>query len=138
MLFCPAMPMEYAHEEYLGRPSCPKCGKLCILPEATAHDGERVIEHVWVCDSCGNEFRTAVKIASSPNPSAHTSRKDSEMAKKAKRASRRVWTSQDVRELKRHSRAKSPVAVIAKRLKRTAGAIRQKALHLDLAIGHRR
>lgn len=60
------------------------------------------------------------------------------MAKKAKRATRRTWSSQDVRDLKKHSRSKSPVAAIAKVMKRTAGAIRQKALTLGLPIGHRR
>jgi hypothetical protein len=60
------------------------------------------------------------------------------MAKKTRRAARRTWTSEDVRDLKKHSRAKSPVAAIAKGMKRTAGAIRQKALALGLPIGHRR
>jgi hypothetical protein len=26
--FSPALPMPYAHERYLGRPSCSKCGDL--------------------------------------------------------------------------------------------------------------
>ena len=60
------------------------------------------------------------------------------MAKKTRRATRRAWTSEDVRDLKKHSRAKSPVAAIARVMKRTAGAIRQKALALGLPIGHRR
>jgi hypothetical protein len=60
------------------------------------------------------------------------------MAKKTRRVTRREWTSADVRDLKKHSRAKSPVASIAKLMKRTAGAIRQKALSLGLPVGHRR
>jgi hypothetical protein len=59
------------------------------------------------------------------------------MAKKAKRT-RREWTKQDVREIKGHSRAKTPVAKMSKLMKRTAGALRQKALHLSLPLGHRR
>jgi hypothetical protein len=68
------------------------------------------------------------------------------MAKKSKRAAkkmdrrrkRRAWTKQHVQELRAHSRAKIPVAVISKRTKRTPGALRQKALELGLPLGHRR
>ena len=56
------------------------------------------------------------------------------MAKKTKRE----WTEANVRELKQHSRAKTPVAKISKLTKRTAGALRQKALYLGLSLGHRR
>ena len=41
-------------------------------------------------------------------------------------------------ELKAHSRSKSPVKKIAKAMKRTVGALRQKALSLGLPLGHRR
>jgi hypothetical protein len=54
------------------------------------------------------------------------------------RSKRISWTKDDVRELKVHSRQKTPVAKIAKAMKRTEGAIRQKALVLDISIGHRR
>jgi hypothetical protein len=37
-----------------------------------------------------------------------------------------------------HSRKKTPVVKISKAMKRTEGAIRQKALALDISIGHRR
>jgi hypothetical protein len=68
------------------------------------------------------------------------------MAKKTKRANsktpkrgkRRAWTKEDVRELKAHSRSKTPVATISRTTKRTAGALRQKALELGLPLGHRR
>ncbi len=59
------------------------------------------------------------------------------MAKKIKRV-RREWTKEDVREFKAHSKAKTPVAKIAKRTKRTEGALRQKAVALGISIGHRR
>jgi hypothetical protein len=39
-----------------------------------------------------------------------------------------------VRELKAHSRNKSPVKKIAKAMKRTVGALRQKALSLGLPL----
>jgi hypothetical protein len=60
------------------------------------------------------------------------------MARKTKRANRREWTKENVRELRQHSRAKTPVARISKLTKRTVGALRQKALHLGLPLGHRR
>jgi hypothetical protein len=60
------------------------------------------------------------------------------MAKTTKRAKRREWTKEDLRELKAHSRSKTPVAKISKLTKRTKGALRQKALHMGLPLGHRR
>jgi hypothetical protein len=63
------------------------------------------------------------------------------MAKKKKQAPRRKlkpWTAQDHRDLKAHSKARTPVAKISKAMKRTVGAIRQKARILGVAIGHRR
>ena len=60
------------------------------------------------------------------------------MAKKAKRATRREWTGGQERELKGHSRARTPVAKISRLMKRTAGALRQKARNLGIGLGHRR
>ena len=60
------------------------------------------------------------------------------MAKKTKRRTRREWTKEDVRDIKGHSRARTPVAKMSKLMKRTVGALRQKALHLGLSLGHRR
>lgn len=57
------------------------------------------------------------------------------MARKAKRV---AWTKQDVSKLKTHSKSKTPVVKISKEMKRTAGAVRQKALSLGISIGHRR
>jgi hypothetical protein len=59
------------------------------------------------------------------------------MAKKAK-VLRRPWTKEQLRELKMHSRAKTPVAKISKAMKRTAGALRQKAFQLGMSLGHQR
>ena len=42
----------------------------------------------------------------------------------------------DVRELKAHSRAKTPVVKKSKTMKRTTGALRQKALDAGLAVRH--
>jgi len=60
------------------------------------------------------------------------------MAKKAKGRKTRAWSKADERDLRAHSRAKTPVAKISKMTKRTVGALRRKAGKLGLALGHRR
>ena len=65
------------------------------------------------------------------------------MAAKGKRAvkmkrTRRKWTKDDYRDLRAHSRSKTPVARIARAMKRTAGALRQQAVKLGIPLGHRR
>jgi hypothetical protein len=50
---------------------------------------------------------------------------------------RRAWTSVQVRELKTMARKKSPAAKIAKKLKRSEGATRQKAFSLGLSLDTR-
>jgi len=57
------------------------------------------------------------------------------MAKKASK--RREWTKQDVRDLKAHARQKTPAAKIARALKRTEGATRQKAFSLGVSLDTR-
>lgn len=54
-----------------------------------------------------------------------------------KKSKRREWTAQDVRELKQLAKAKTPAAQIARKLKRTEGATRQKALTLDVSLNSR-
>jgi hypothetical protein len=41
-------------------------------------------------------------------------------------------------ELRKHSKAKTPIAKISKQMKRTIGALRQQALKLGIGLGHRR
>jgi hypothetical protein len=55
-----------------------------------------------------------------------------------KRTQRRAWTKGDHRELKAHSKNKTPVAKISRAMKRTVGALRQQAFALGLSLGHRR
>ena len=57
---------------------------------------------------------------------------------KKKTLARNPWTKEDVRELKVHSKAKTPVAKVAKAMKRTEGAVRQKAQTIGIGLGHRR
>ncbi|WP_312017310.1 hypothetical protein [Bradyrhizobium liaoningense] len=55
-----------------------------------------------------------------------------------KKTVRREWTAADIRDLKAHSKARTPVVKIAKMTKRTEGALRQKALVLGVGLGHQR
>ena len=57
---------------------------------------------------------------------------------KKKILARNPWTKEDLRELKAHSKAKTPVAEVAKAMKRTEGAVRQKAKTIGIGLGHRR
>ncbi len=60
---------------------------------------------------------------------------------KAKKTTRRVlkpWTKDDVRSLKAHSKARTPVAKIAKEMKRTVGALRRRAGILGIGLGEHR
>jgi hypothetical protein len=54
-----------------------------------------------------------------------------------KKTKRREWTAEDVRELKQLAKAKTPAAQIARKLKRTEGATRQKALTLNVSLNSR-
>ena len=60
------------------------------------------------------------------------------MAKTAKKIVRREYTKADVKELRAHSKARTPIAKVAKLTKRTVGSLRQKALRLGIGLGHRR
>ena len=59
-------------------------------------------------------------------------------ARKVKRAVRREWSVQDERQLRKHSKNKTPVKDISRALKRTPGALRQKARSLEIPLGHQR
>jgi len=57
------------------------------------------------------------------------------MAKRPKK--RRAWTAGEVRELKTLARKKTPARAIAKKLRRTEGATRQKAFSIGLSLDSR-
>jgi hypothetical protein len=50
---------------------------------------------------------------------------------------RRAWTSAQVRDLKTMARKKTPAGRIAKKLRRTEGATRQKAFSMGLSLDSR-
>jgi hypothetical protein len=53
----------------------------------------------------------------------------------AKKTKARPWTKDDVRTLKTLAREKTKTTVIARRLKRTPGATKQKAMRLGVTLG---
>jgi hypothetical protein len=54
-----------------------------------------------------------------------------------KEAKRRAWTSVEVRELKASAKKKMTAPKIARALKRTEGATRQKAFSIGLSLDSR-
>jgi hypothetical protein len=88
-----------------------------------------------VTSSCGGqipkqEFEMARKA---------TKKATKKAAKKtAKRRTRVEYTKADVKELRAHSKARTPVSKIVKAMKRSEGSLRQKALNLGIGLGHRR
>jgi hypothetical protein len=60
------------------------------------------------------------------------------VSKAAKKAARVPYSKEHVKELRAHSRARTPVRKIAKALKRSEGSIRNKAHKLGIGIGHQR
>ncbi len=68
------------------------------------------------------------------------------MAKKVKRVLKRSisrrrrvpLTKAHEKELRVHSKARTPVAKLVRLFKRTDAALRQKALTMGIALGHRR
>ena len=55
----------------------------------------------------------------------------------ARNSKRRSWTSSDMRTLKTLARKKTQASSIARTLKRTEGATRQKAFSLGLSLNSR-
>ncbi|WP_082637576.1 hypothetical protein [Bradyrhizobium retamae] len=61
------------------------------------------------------------------------------MAKKTKnRPARKPYTASDIKMLKGHSKARTPVSKVSRMMKRSEGSLRQKALSLGIGLGHQR
>jgi hypothetical protein len=61
-----------------------------------------------------------------------------EVVPKKKTPVRNPWTKEDLRQLKAHSKTRTPVVEVAKVMKRTEAAVRQKAKTIGVGLGHRR
>jgi hypothetical protein len=55
-----------------------------------------------------------------------------------KKIVRKEYSASDVKLLKAHSKARTPVLKLAKLMKRSEGSLRQKALTLGIGLGHQR
>jgi len=62
MTISPATPMPFAHERYLGRPSCPQCGTTTFAAEASFYSNNGRVRHEWCCDVCDEAFETEVDL----------------------------------------------------------------------------
>jgi hypothetical protein len=60
------------------------------------------------------------------------------VAKQTKKRRRTVWTRAAVAELRRHSKARTPLIKLEKIFNRTAANIRQKGYTMGLSLGHQR
>lgn len=49
-----------------------------------------------------------------------------------------VWSSDEIKALRQHSKDRTPVKKVAKEMKRTEATIRMKAYKLGFSLGHRR
>jgi hypothetical protein len=58
--------------------------------------------------------------------------------KRTRKIQRKPYTKEDVKILKAHSKARTPVAKIARSMKRTVASLRNKAVALGIGLGHRR
>ena len=67
-----------------------------------------------------------------------TCREGADLMEKKNTLARKPWTKEDLRDLKAHSKAKTPVVQVAKAMKRTESAVRQKAKTIGIGLGHRR
>jgi len=67
-------------------------------------------------------------------------RLETDVAKTAakKKITRKEYTAADIKLLKTHSKARTPVVKLAKLMKRSEGSLRQKALKLGIGLGHQR
>jgi hypothetical protein len=54
-------PLSFEHQAALGRPSCPRCGQLCLFPERMEYSPGRV-RNSWQCDGCSERFQTSVMM----------------------------------------------------------------------------
>jgi hypothetical protein len=60
------------------------------------------------------------------------------VAKAKKRPTPKPYTAADVKLLKQHSKARTPVSKVSKQMKRSVGSLRQKAQKLGIGLGHQR
>lgn len=68
----------------------------------------------------------------------HFTKEGKLMAKKRRRVKRTRWSKAEDRVLKAHSKNRTRVTRISKEMKRTVGAVRQRAFAVGISVGHRK
>ncbi len=48
--------------EEFGRPDCPCCGSSLLMAEQSEFNLKGRIRHEWLCDDCGHEFVTSIRL----------------------------------------------------------------------------
>ncbi len=61
-----AAPLAFEFRRYFSGPSCPRCGDSLLAAEASEFLSEGRVRHFWACDSCGQQFHTAVEFVTRP------------------------------------------------------------------------
>jgi hypothetical protein len=82
--------------------------------------------------------KAAAKTAAKSKKAKTVAKSATKAAAKKTKITRREYTKDDIKELRSHSKARTPVAEIARLTKRTVGSLRQKALKLGIGLGHQR
>src|SRR6188472_205191 len=95
-----------------------------------------ISEGVHVCFLVGKHGKANVLLLFHYSMFTENQKETCGMARGSRRLVRRAWTTQDERELKKHSKSKTPVRAISRTMRRTPGALRQKARQLGFSIGH--
>ena len=101
-------------------------------------DGELTTAHCHACRSQANVARAGQKVVLSELANQRGEEVMAKTIARRRRVVRRDWTRAEVKELRQHSRDKTRVKTISRALKRTPGALRQKARALGIPLGHRR
>jgi hypothetical protein len=70
--------------------------------------------------------------------SSRKSKKTVKAAKQNGRSPWKEWTKEHDKELKGYSRTRTPVPQVAKQMRRTQSAVRQRAWGLGISLGHRK
>jgi len=101
---------------------------MALEPKGESRRADVIGTAVHVIRAGGFSFETSPAISPGPFNIGDY------MAKKRKRV---AWSAEQVRTLKSMAKKKAPAARIAKNLKRTEGATRQKAFSMGLSLDSR-
>jgi hypothetical protein len=85
-----------------------------------------------------SEVRVFLKTNGLPERDTRAPEESKVIKRKKKRFTRKPYTASDIKLLRQHSKARTPVPKIAKLMKRSEGSLRQKALKLGIGLGHLR